>query len=87
MKHYCNDVVTGAMGHEYQTDVSENFNSSIRIFVHIYQQLQDLKTLEAIRSRRHVQTQVNPINSSTILLGPEIQHVASQQVKNLGERD
>ena len=42
--------------------------------------------LEAIRSRRHVQTQGCPVNPVTIYLCPQIQCVSSQQVKNLSER-
>ena len=43
--------------------------------------------LEAIRSRRHVQTQGYDINAITIFHGPKIHCVASQQVKNLSEKD
>ena len=41
---------------------------------------------EAIRSRCHVHTQGNPIHPVTVVLRPQIQCVASQHVKNLGER-
>ena len=44
--------------------------------------------LEAIRSRCHVQTEGYAENLDiTIALGPKIQCVASQQVKNLSEKN
>ena len=42
---------------------------------------------ETIRSRRHVQAEGYPPNLKTIGLRPEIHCVASQQVKNLSEKD
>ena len=45
-----------------------------------------ISALETIRSRRHVQTQGYPVNHITIVLGPKIQRVARQQVKNLNKK-
>ena len=52
----------------------------------IFVQFKIVYILQAIRSRRHVQTQGYPINTITNVRGPKIQCVASQQVKNLSEK-
>ena len=47
----------------------------------------DVFASETIRSRCHVHAQSYVKNPVTIFLGPKIQGIASQQVKNLSEKD
>ena len=57
--------------------IESNFISSARLCV----------ASETIRSRRHVQTQGYLLNHITVVTNPQMQRVASQQVKNLSEKD
>ena len=77
---------------EYQRKRSAKYISntafSLRKFIlDIFYQVKVVKASEAIRSRRHVQTQGCVIHSITMAPSPKIQCVTSQQVKNLSKKD